>query len=63
MHTNICSTKIKQNHTDISLRSKYQKYMKLLRLMKTMAAAQNLGGKVRRQTYAEKLGGKVGRKS
>jgi hypothetical protein len=37
--------------------------MKLLRLMKTVAAAQNLGGKVRRQTYAEKLGGKLMRKS
>ncbi len=33
--------------------------MKLLRLMKFVAAAQNLGGKVRRQTYAEKLGGNV----
>jgi hypothetical protein len=33
--------------------------MKLLRLMKIVAAAQNLGGKVRRQTYAEKLGGVV----
>jgi hypothetical protein len=35
--------------------------MKLLRLMKIVAAAQNLGGKVRRQTYEEKLGGKVRR--
>jgi hypothetical protein len=33
--------------------------MKLLLLMKIVAAAQNLGGKVRWQTYAEKLGGKV----
>ncbi len=33
--------------------------MKLLRLMQIVVAAQNLGGKVRRQTYAEKLGGKV----
>ncbi len=31
--------------------------------MKTMAAAQNLGGKVRWQTYAENLGGKVRPKS
>ena len=37
--------------------------MKLLRLMKTMADARNLGGKVRRQTYAEKLGGKIRRKT
>ena len=37
--------------------------MKLLRHMKIVAAAQNLGGKVRRQTYAEKLGGKLMRKS
>jgi hypothetical protein len=33
--------------------------MKLLRLMKTVAAAQNLGGKVRRQTYAENFCGKL----
>ncbi len=33
--------------------------MKLLRLMKTMADARNLGGKVRRQTYAENFCGKL----
>ena len=33
--------------------------MKLLRLMKIVAAAQNLGGKVRRQTYEENFGGVV----
>jgi hypothetical protein len=44
--------KIKQNHKNNSIRLKYQKYMKLLRLMKTLAAAQKLGGKVRRQTSA-----------
>ncbi len=37
--------------------------MKLLRLMKTVAAAQNLGGKIRRHTYAEKLGGKLMQKT
>ena len=37
--------------------------MKLLRLMKIVAAAQNLGGKVRWQTHAEKLGSKLMRKS
>jgi hypothetical protein len=55
--------KIKQNHKNISSRLKHQKYMKLLRLMKTVADAQNLGGKLRRKTSAEKLGGKVRRKS
>ncbi len=39
--------KIKQNHKNISFRLKYQKYMKLLRLMKTMVDAQNLEGKPR----------------
>jgi hypothetical protein len=39
--------KIEQNHKIISIRLNYQKYMKLLRLMKIMADAQNLGGKVR----------------
>jgi hypothetical protein len=29
--------KIKQNHKNISIRLKYQKYMKFLRLMKTVA--------------------------
>ncbi len=37
--------------------------MKLLRLMKIVADAQNFGGKVWRQTYAEKLGGKLMQKS
>ena len=37
--------------------------MQLLCFMKIVAAAQNLGGKVRRQTYAEKLGGKVRRQT
>ena len=37
--------------------------MKLLRLMKIVAASQNLGGKVGRQTYAEKLSGKVRRQT
>jgi hypothetical protein len=37
-------------YTNISIRLKYQKYMKLLRLMKTVADAQNLGGKVRRKS-------------
>ncbi len=55
--------KIKQNRKNISIRLKYQKYMKLLRLMKTAADVWNLGGKVRRKTSAEKLGGKVRRKS
>jgi hypothetical protein len=55
--------KIKQNHKNISIRLKYQKYMKLLRLMKTVADAQNSGGKVRLKTSAEKLGGKLLRKS
>ncbi len=36
--------------------------MKLMRLMKTVAAAQNLGGKVRRQTYEENLGENLGGK-
>jgi hypothetical protein len=40
--------KIKQNHKNISIRIKYQKYMKLLRLMRTVADAQNLGGKLLR---------------
>jgi hypothetical protein len=53
----------KQNHKNNSIRLKILKYMKLLRLMKTVAAAQNLGGKVRRQTYAENLCGKVRQKS
>jgi hypothetical protein len=51
--------KIKQNHKNISIRLKISKYMKLLRLMKTMADARNLGGKVRRQTYAENFCGKL----
>jgi hypothetical protein len=55
--------KIKQNHKNISSRLKYQKYMKLLRLMKTVADAQKLGGKVRRQTYAENFCGKLKRKT
>jgi hypothetical protein len=43
--------KIKQNHKkNITIRLKYQKYMKLLRLMKTVADAQNLGGKLWRET-------------
>ena len=37
--------------------------MKLLRLMETVAGAQNLGGKLRRKTQAEKLGGKVRQKN
>jgi hypothetical protein len=53
--------KIKQNHKNNSIRKKYKKYIKLLRLMKTVAAAQNLGGKVRRQTYAENFCEKLGR--
>jgi hypothetical protein len=51
--------RIKQNHKNNSVRLKLSKYMKLLRLMKIVAAAQKLGGKVRRQTYAEKLDGKL----
>jgi hypothetical protein len=54
---------IKQNHKNIIIRLKYQKCMKLLRLMKIVADAQNFGGKVWRQTYAEKLGGKLMQKS
>jgi hypothetical protein len=54
--------KIKQNHKNISLCLKYQK-KKLLHLMKTVAAAQNSGGKVRLQTSVENLGGKPLRKS
>jgi hypothetical protein len=55
--------KIQQNHENNSTRLKYQKYMKLLRRMKTVAAAQNLGGKVMRKTSAENLGGKLLRKT
>jgi hypothetical protein len=55
--------KIKQNHKNISTRLKYKKYMKLLRLMKTAADAQNFGGKLRRKTSAENFGGKLLRKT
>ncbi len=37
--------------------------MKLQRLMKTVADAQNFGGKLWRKTLAEKLGGKHLRKT
>jgi hypothetical protein len=49
--------RIKQNYKNNSIRLKYQKYMKLLRLMKTVAAAQNLGEKVGQKIYAENLCG------
>ncbi len=54
---------IKQNHKNNSIRLKYQKCIKLLHLIKTVAAAQNLGGKARRQTYAEHFCEKLRRKS
>ncbi len=55
--------KIKQNHKNISIRLKYQKYMKLLRLMKTVVDAWDLGGKLLRKTIAENFCGKLLRKT
>jgi hypothetical protein len=55
----------KQNQAkseNISIRLKYCKYMKFLRLMKIVADAQNSGGKFRRKIAAEICCGKLLRK-
>jgi hypothetical protein len=52
--------KIKQN---LKILTSAKKKMKLQRLMKTVADAQNFGGKLWRKTLAEKLGGKHLRKT
>jgi hypothetical protein len=55
--------KIKENHKNISIRLKYQKCMKLLCLMKLVADAWNLGGKLRPKFAAENCCGKLLRKT